>query len=387
MINISRNSISKFLAFVVVILVLPGVIYYFYTKSDQAYESQKLSFDQGFSEFLTQLNKRWRYGDIEGHWGTNNFECADIPRSLEGMNPEVLKCNPVYINCWLTGGIPKLDPIIKTKNHVFHADTKNLSIINHGDLKIDFVEKTTNTEFSVRLERNCHQAFLPEKVYSSGPDASSLDVWDNYGRKIFVDKFYVSNFDVKFWKTKEFSINSNDLKPALNLTKAEQQEYCQYRGKKLLQNHIFEASTFFPSVYKKGYLFKSKIPWAKIPKVNELITFTKKNCVKNFTKECLVDQKLNSFSNLSTSWIGIYHSLGSELESFDNIFHKAANLKVSSKYTSISSLWNMNSKRATWSGQSYDRDSFNFTEFYSGDVEDIMFEQLKGVAFRCMSIK
>ena len=346
-----------------------------------------MSFDQSFSEFLTQLNKRWRYGDIEAYWGTNNFQCADIPNTLIGMNPEILKCNPVYINCWLSGGIPKLDSVIKTKNHEFHADTKNLAIINHGDLKIDFIEKNTKTEFSVRLERNCHEAFLPEKVYSSGPDANSLDVWDNYGRKIFVDKFYVSNFDVKFWKTKNFSINSNDLKPALNLTRPEQQKYCHSRGKKLLQNHIFEASTFFPSVYKKGYLFKSKIPWAKSPKPNELTIFSKKNCVKSFTKECLADQELNSYSNLSTSWIGIYHSLGSELESFDNIFNHKANLKVSSKYTSVSSLWNMNSRRATWSGYTFDRDTFKFTEFYSGQVEDIGFEQLKGVAFRCMSIK
>jgi hypothetical protein len=387
MINISKISISKFLAFVVVFLVLPGAVYYFYANSEQAYKSRKMSFDQSFSEFLTQLNKRWRYGDIEAYWGSDNFQCSDIPRAVEGMTPEVLKCNPAYLKCWLSGGLKKVNPIIKTKNHEFKADLKSFKLITRGDLKIDFLETSTNKEFSVRLERNCHQAYLPEKVYSSGPDGNSPDVWDNYGRQIFIDQYYVSNFDIKLWKTKVVKINSEDLKPALNLTKPEQKKYCNSRGKKLLQNHVFEASTFFPSIMKKNYLFKSKVPWAKVPNKDELRNFNKSNCIKNFTQECLDNMKLLNYSNLSASWNGVYHSLGSEIESFENIFHKSANLKVSSQFTSVDSLWNMNSRRGSWKGNNFDRDSFDFTDFHSGKKEDISFDKIKGVAFRCMSLK
>lgn len=387
MINISRNSISKILVFVVVILLLPGILYYFYSSSDQAYKSRKLSFDEDLSEFLTQLNKRWRYGDIEANWNAGKIVCSDIPKSIGDLNPEFLKCNPAYLKCWLSGLIEGLDPVVKGENHSFVGDPKSIAILNKGDVKIDFVEQSTKREFSVKLERNCHQAFLPQKVYSSGPDGNSPDLWDNYGREIFIDQYYVSHWDMQMYKSKKFTVTKDSLNPVLNLDISEQKKYCFSRGRKLLQNHIFEAATYFPSVYKDGYLFKSKVPWAKVINAEELREFKKSNCDKIFTKECEKEKKWVNKSPLSASWIGIYHSLGSHLESFENLFNRNANLKISSSVVPVRSLWNFNGRRGFWSGNNFQKSSFDFTEFYSQRTEEINFEDLKGVAFRCMSIK
>ncbi len=203
--NFSDLSISKFLALSALILVLPGLIYYFYKGFHLENEPQKVSFEIDFSEFLTQLNERWQLGDIEEDWIKNKISCSDIP-NLENKKTEFLACNAAYMKCWLSGKISDFDGIIRTSNHKFKANINSLKTIGHGDLKIDFVETNTRKEFSVRLERNCNQTYLPQKIYSSGPESDSSNIWDNYGRHIFIDKYYVTNWDIKQWKKQGIKI-------------------------------------------------------------------------------------------------------------------------------------------------------------------------------------
>jgi hypothetical protein len=51
-------------------------------------------------ELLTQLNERWRLGDIENKYKKNLLECSHIPNELD-IDPNYFECNPLYFDCYL----------------------------------------------------------------------------------------------------------------------------------------------------------------------------------------------------------------------------------------------------------------------------------------------
>lgn len=365
----------------VILFLSIGLFYFFgFTSKLDNRKSSKQTFFKELPAFLSLLHERWEYGDIENLWGTVLFECSDIPNLREFRGSYSLRCNDAYIKCFLEDRIKTVSGTLKTKNHQFSMLKGGFdkSFIR-GDLKIDFFDKVTGKEFSVRLEHRCHDAYLPEKIYSGGPEYKSLEVWDNYNRKIFIDKKYVTNGDISKWNALKKS--GNNWEPSLSLSLIERKEYCYSLGKKLLQSHMFDASVFYPSTFRAGFLFKPKYPWSKSGTFLKETKVNLENCLKMYTTDCGEKGK----KSRGISWNGIYHSLGDEMESFENIFVENANLKVSHKNLSRSSAWHRNGLRAYWSGKKTETEDFNFKEHYLNKISEKL--EGRGVAFRCMAIK
>jgi hypothetical protein len=385
MINLSRNIISNIFLFAVVFILLPVSWYFFLGGKEQFTKTPKVSLYEELPDFLSQLNRRWRYGDIEGHWGSDRFQCSDIPILPDNIHLDFLRCNPAYLKCVFSGQIKSIDSNIKTKSFKFNADLNSFLIVERGDLKIDFIEKNTKKAFSVKLENYCHNSFLPQKVYSAGLDNYSEDLWDNYNRQLFVDKNYVTNWDIEKWKTGKFEVSTKYLvKPSLDLSLQKRKEYCHSVGKTLLQSHIFDAVSFYPSKIENDFLFKSKYPWSKSNRF-DVEKIEKENCKKLYSSECRKTLSIKSYSNLSVGWSGIYNILSQEMESFENIFHKKANLKVSNASLKRNSDWHANGLRANWNGLYLSKNSFEFLE--QGLGRAIIVDKIGGVAFRCLDIK
>ncbi len=369
-----------------IIFLLPGVIYLLTRSPDDKKVSKAVSFDSEFSEFMTRLSKRWKYGDFEQLWGSSDFQCTDIPSEVQFKNPDFLRCNGTYLKCIFKNQIKSINPFISTQHLKFYPDLGSFKIIPGGDLTINFKEGTTQTKFSVRLEHNCHDTYLPNGKYSAGLDPQSAMVWDNINRDIFIDKNYVTYRDLKYFQNRDVPQGKKLWEPATNLSLREMKNYCAQLGKKLLQSHIFDAASFYPSKMEKGYLFKSFYPWSKDKYKIAKEEITEKFCSKIYTKDCTDKYRGLSLETVQTpGWVGGYYMLGGYAEVFENKFLPAANLKISHHLLSKTNPWHRLGLRGSWSGKDFNEKDISY--FESTSQKELPGNIGKGVAFRCMRLK
>ncbi len=361
MVNNLKTIISKFWPFALLILLLPA--YWFYEYGRKQFTVKNGDFVSELDEFLTQLSKRWQLGDIEGAWKQGNLTCADIPGNVEFIDSEFLKCNAHYLKCFFRQQEKSGKASIETKRFKFHADLTSMARLSGGDLKISFSEEKTKQQFSVRLEHNCHDTYLPQAVYSVGPEPRSELVWDNFGRDIFVDKNYVSYWDVWYFTDRPIPKTKKFYQPVMDFTPEQMHKYCQSLGKKLLDARVLDAASFYPTQFKQGYMFKSFYPWGKSRHIIKDEEINEKTCARFFTKECL--QKYGQaawFKTRTPGWTGVYYVLGGYMEYLENVMEEDRNVMVSNLNLDRASKWHRLGLRSKW--QEKDR-----------------------VAFRCMRIK
>ena len=362
MLNLSKYSIAKIIPVVVFLFGFP--LGFYLLDKEGFFEKKKMPtklFHEKLTEFVSLISLRWEQGDKENIIQSGQYQCTDIPAVLPKFPSSFFQCNSAYMKCFLEGGLSgaNLTPLrdllnIKYLAHKTYVDSKDSLIIK-------FLLKDTDKEISIKLDNYCHQTYLPRRVYSSGLGQGLNKIWDNYSQDIFVDKFNVNNYEVEKWRSnyKKDKIEKDSFLPALKLNLDQMKKFCLDRGKQLLQAHIFDASSFFPSSLENGYIFKSKYPWGN-------------------------EKKETGFEK-SVSWNGVFFPLGGEMEVFKNIFTPHENLKVSNSNLKKNNPWNQIALRAHWDGEGRELKNFEFTQSHS--VEVLPVERIKGVAFRCMSKK
>lgn len=338
---------------------------------------------EDISNLLKALKERWELGDIEELYGTSKFKCLDIPNMVEGLSGEFLNCNPYYFRCVLLNNLKGVSSKFKAGELSFYLKSAE-SFKSFPNKKIQFkLEAKGGGEISIQLDNTCKDTYLPKAVYSAGPKGFEF-WWDNIGQDIFIDRNYVSNFDIYLWKK-----TSDELRPvkvnaniwplaSTNLSLEEREEYCKSTGGKLLQSRFFDASTFLPTETVNDFTYKYRFPWGRREQGGDKVDHI--TCEKNFIKGCSDIRDLYAYSSVGVSWMGIRHSLGSYMEVFINKFKPGANLKVSNLKTNMMDYWNENGLRAFWKG-GFLEDSFVLEEQYSSKNEP---SELVGVAFRCM---
>ncbi len=223
------------------------------------------------------------------------------------------------------------------------------------------------------LTDSCRDTYLPERVYGYGKRPASGEgfLWDNFGRRIFVDRFYVTNQMVNEWKIlTQGSINPDrsvwPLPAILSLT--EQKEYCSFLGKRLLTAEIFDAASMTPTDFKNPKPLKvvrAQTPWQRdlgksflgVARINPDYQLTPLDCQLAQVEGC--NEKY--FTSDSASWMGMNYPLGFFPESLENTIEPKLNLKASSRFLSPSSPLHELGVRTHWSGE----------------------VQSPGVAFRC----
>lgn len=395
MLRLNKSIISKIvLSMLLFVLVL---VFILFIGRDRLYthKTKQSSIVKNLPEFLSRLSEHWTTADLERLKKFTGKSCEFL-RDLE-IEESQISCNTLYFDCLLKSiskenfselkvgtaqFIPQLNP-----SGSYLSEESNF-------ITLTIFEKSSKRLFNVRLQKSCGQKKLPVGVYSAGPQIESNYVWDNFSSDVFLDRDYVSRFDLWKWASSKGYINltlemgekENFFKPALNLPIEMQKEYCRDQGKSLLESRYFDAATFYPS--REQNVYKFPFPWTKgresFLTSNEKVSLL--NCQNAFVKECRAFAKSDKVNFTSVSWMGLYHSLGGYAESFRNTFNPEANLKVSSQSLARSNPWHRTGLRANWNGDGVERGDFNFVEQYTGRLIEIS-ENLPKIAFRCMEIR
>lgn len=389
--NITHFIIPRYLFLLALLCLLPVFAYLFYKTTgvqNSSKGSQQLS--KAVVKLASQVEQRWKLGDIEQAYSTDRFSCPAIPDAPDKLDPGFLRCNAEYFNCFLSGGIKGVSNEFSSGQYRLVALKEASSFLKSrgkGLYSMHFREQFSGQKLSVLLDSNCQEVELPRNIYSAGPESEQSLVWDNYQSRIFIDKYYRTNRQVKEWNPNHIFEKGQKYFPALNLSMEDREAYCQSQGRELLTSRVFDAATFYPINKVENYFFKYPYPWTKKRKVylhlNKDITI--QNCHKIYTLEC---RDLNIpivTTKIGLSWTGLSHSLGTEMESFRNIENKRANLKVSSQYLAKNNFWHRNALRGFWNGEGFDNRDFEFLNQYN---KDMFIEAVipRGVAFRCMKV-
>ena len=223
-------------------------------------------------------------------------------------------------------------------------------------------------KLTLLLEASCHKLFLPKRNYAFGfkknPDWTKQ--FDTFERNIFIDK---------------------EMTEVMGRTFPELQKHCASRGMQLLESHILDAASIHPVDLRNNrpkYFLQPPLPWTRNFKSEYVYSaqndvnflFEKKYCKFIFSQEC----KGQENSSLP-SWMGLRNPLGSLIEVVRNPNGPKQKIIPSSTYFSVKSKWHHLGKRASWTGDSYHRDDFDFAPFKS-PVDD-RFDELR-LGFRCM---
>jgi hypothetical protein len=341
------------------------------------------------------LRTLWLEGDYNNQLLDKKINCQKYTGII---NPQQLKCNMQIIECFLK----KLEAF---KNLTYSRD----QLLAAGRFKIipknSFLMtlKLENHQITLSFDQSCREIYLPQRIFTmEDSNEKKYSWWDNFNRNLFLDKYLVSEFDVVQWlnSDRKFSgrkelikkYSNKSFKPAFGLRADEMARFCQFHGKQLLTSKLFNSAAMHPGDFnntKPKYPIRSPWPWSRKMKVgpvydvrvnqnNKEIEVTKAMCQQVYSKEC--NSKYPELANqLGTpSWIGLFQILGHDMEYLENHSFFKKNLKASSFYFSMDSVWNEIGKRAYWDGTYYGSRSFNFRL----NDPKVLIQQLN-VGFRC----
>jgi hypothetical protein len=310
------------------------------------------------------------------------------------------QCQPHFWQCYWQGGV-KQDPAIKIDlfGQTFHlraqANFKSIPAFSshprfyqvlkgpiqglnfHYGVLVEFkIDEIPDLTWPMILTDTCRDVYLPQRIYPYGKNEEKTGegfIWDNFDRQIFIDKFYVSNQQVNVWKLLN---QRKDLEPdqkkwpqpaLLNLR--DQQAYCSFFGKRLLEAKLLDAASMTPIDQKESKpqrVNRPQTPWQRdlsktflgMARINEDYQLTPLDCVLAQVEGC----SERFFSTDSVTWMGLNYPLGFYPESLLNTIEPHKNLKVSSRFESPASKWHELGVRGQWEG---------------------IQEEKKPVAFRC----
>lgn len=359
----TKSIISKFS--ILLLLILVGVlISYWFGMRNETKNVRKKQINQVLEEFISHKNSLWLEGDIEGLYKKNKLNCPKYISNDMAVHSSFFECNPLYYLC------------LSKKVEKFNGYEFKFNKYEIGDLG-SFIAyySLQDIDFSLKFKDVCRSVSLEKKLYNAGPVKDQNYLWDNYAENVYIDKQYVNNLDkVLSLKGKLENIKDPHL-PLLNFPEKEMQKICYDLGGQLLENRYFDAAVNYPTKIVNKIINKYPYPWTKRRELSSEEESSR--CYKSFSKECS-NIPYMYHSDYSPSWIGIYHSLGSYMEYFNNKFYPGFNLKVSSKNISINDIWNRNFYRANL-------DKTVRVEDYNERA--LKEKELKDWAFRCMYLK
>jgi hypothetical protein len=243
--------------------------------------------------------------------------CEDVKYSESLVHSDFYQCNPKLLECLTKKNESILLGDSRLQLNSFSIDSKLRPILSFTD-KEDI--------FKIRLNYTCHDAYLPEKLYSAGKKGEDFQ-WDNLNQFVYIDKNYISNLLVGLWNNQSFQA---PYKPNTSLSFADKKAFCQTLGKQLLESRFLDAASFYPE-QKDGFFYKYPYPWTKERRsFKEVIKST--DCANIYSKECESIRPYQFYEPLGLTWMGISNSLGNYPEVVLNKYKHGMNLVPSSFY-------------------------------------------------------
>lgn len=399
--NHSPNLLKFSLFFLFLAGTLGGLACFYYHAQRKSSEKKPVVLDpknitDGLISVATEIQKRFEAGDTAGELVLNGQACLEELGDTKGIDSLYTRCNPDYLQCYFAGKLGDTKQELTFKFNGLHYETEFLPYSNKKiykvlsrtysggtflpafgyEMRIRF-KNIPDSVMTFSLEDSCRDTFLPRRKYAYGEENKTEALeWDNFDANIFVDKFLVSNRDIREWNEAtglEVAYDSESLaKPALRLTLFEMKNYCSFRGKRLLEAHIFDAARFLPTDMSDNEPIKVKrgpYYWTKDFKQTFLYKKDKKlinleNCHYAYVAEC---EKSFSYDPYypSPTWMGINQALGGMMEIYRNPLFPEKDLKLSSSHFSQNSKVHVVGKH---------------------DSSQTISEENKHFAFRCMAV-
>ncbi len=317
-------------------------------------------------------------------------KCADEIHDAKEVGRSYYHCNPHFWQCYWQGGVRSAPAIsVDLFGQTFHlvalpsfppipafsAAPRYYSSFRRREpgfphqygITVELsVREIPGLTQSVFLADSCRDTYLPQRIYGYGQvkdKRSEGFVWDNFERYLFLDRFYVTNRQVNEWYLLSGSPKkiSKDRKswprPAL-LTRQEQEAYCAFHGKRVLEAKLFDAATMAPAEPKNPLPQKvprPETPWQRdharsflgMARINPDYQLTPLDCQLAQVEGC----PEKHFTSDSATWMGIHHALGFYPEALVNFIDPSLNLKASSRFYPAASPWHELGVRTTWSGE------------------------------------
>lgn len=366
------------------------------------------------------IKKIWE----EGSYRNTKLSCPDFLGDMNNTDSTYLQCNPSFIEC-LFASVD--NHVVLKKRNIKHKiylkkefkdsiGNKRVTQVVSGQIKrvksfsgngvivgIYLKEKGFSTKpLYILLKDRCNDIFLPRRIYGYGKESNKW-YWDNFNQNIYIDKFLVSNRDIAEWisysnnsklrsKYKKIFENKKILSnAATSISHSDMENYCHFKGKYLLEAHVYDAATSFPGDYQNTmpeYVTRYPYPWMTGRKRSFLYKMNKNDdympsesdCKKAYVKECFNILPYEQHDTASYSWVGIFQILGGPMEMLNNRIDSHLNLKVSSYYLSGRDSKQVLSKRFFWDW-SLESDTNVKSIDQNLNVKD------PDIGFRCMSFK
>lgn len=360
------------------------------------HKTEQIIQDKKELEFLLagakRLSQKWREGDSEGLWKTNQLNCPKSLGPAFQVGSEFLKCNPRYILCLMEEKGLKINIDGDEREVVLHeADyhlvtpaNANIRNLVRASYLFELKLKNGTKSLPLLLEEDCREVFLPERIYKY-----KNFVWDNYHANIFIDKFPVTFMEISDWL--RFSPQEGKIKFDLpktqeglaqyahGLNMEQMKSYCAFKGKQLMSSEVYDAASFYPADLdnpQEETILNAPYPWTRKKKISGEEAL----CSKIYSEECLTKVPLIPLSNDATTWSGMFLALGGPLEALYNPVDPDLNLKASSFYFPFESSWQQLGLRAHWDGEGNTERDFDWGK---GQLRPKALDQYQ-IGFRCM---
>ncbi len=374
-------------------LSVVGIILLFF-RSEQEVQTSRAkpdTDDKLFSEIIRtstpELLRLWTQGQT---FLKDSTQCKEELANDKRVAGSYYNCQPHFWQCYWQGGVTGKTPSIKVElfgqtyevqaNSVFAAipaysnfprfyemlklsgSGLNLQYGYKVELSVKEIPGLTQT---LLLTDTCRDTYLPERIYGYGKRPASGEgfIWDNFGRRIFVDRFYVTNQMVNEWHVlknePEKVISDRSLWPLpASLPLESQKDYCSYFGKRLMTAEIFDAASMTPTDFQNSKPLKvvrAQTPWQRdhsrsfmgVARINPDYQLTPLDCQLAQVQGC----REKYFTTDSSSWMGMNFPLGFFQESLVNTIEPGLNLKKSSRLLPASSPWHELGLRSSWDGK------------------------------------
>lgn len=350
-------------------------------------ETPEKLFTQVIEASLPQVLKLWEEGgNLISPKGTS---CEEEIQYDPSVGRSYYQCNPLFWECFWKGGIednpslkvdvfgqrfhlvarPAFDPIpaisANPRYSQLYKRTEKGFQHQYGYLVELAIKEVPGSNQTIFLSDTCRDTYLPQRIYGYGQVKNVKDqgfIWDNFGRDIFIDKFYVTNRQVNEWRVLTGEVNKLELDrkkwphPAL-LSSKEQANYCAFYGKRVLEAKLFDAASMSPADFqdpRPKRVIRPDTPWQRdlsrtflgMARINPDYQLTPLDCQLAQVKGC----KETYFSTDSASWMGFNFSLGFYPEALKNFLEPDKNLKMSSHFLPAKSEWHQLGKLSHWDG-------------------------------------
>lgn len=376
-------------------LSVVGTILLFFRREDTGsqFKAKPDTDDRLFTEILNAAEPRILSLWSEGHrYLKDSTQCKEELFPDPKIGASFYDCQPHFWQCYWQGGVTGESPTVKVDlygqtyhvvaNSVFPAIPEyspysrfyrllklpGAGLNIHYGMEIELsIRELPGLSRKAILTDSCRDTYLPERIYAHGKRPAKGDgfIWDNFGRRIFVDRFYVTNQMINEWMLlKGEKLHSSDRRewprPAL-LSISRQREYCSFLGKRLLTTEIFDAASMTPVDFnnpKPAKVVRAQTPWQRditksflgVARINPDYQLTPLDCQLAQVQGC--QERL--FASDSASWMGMNFPLGFWAESLENNIEPAMNLKLSSRNLPPASPWHELGARSSWKGEQED---------------------------------